>query len=215
MTGSLHPSAASLLGVVLAGGHSTRFGRDKAEARVGGVAMLDRAIRVLAEVVDDVVVVGRAEWTANVEAIPDARPGQGPMGGLETALHEARERGHGGVLLLACDLPLVEAELLSEVVSAWSGSDGLAAPWRDGRWEPLSAAYGIDVLPEVEACLARGERALHVLLNGWEGPVIRVELARAGKALLNVNAPSDLERAERTLAGGGGPSAAPGVEVDP
>ena len=89
-------------GAVLCGGDSRRMGRDKAGAVLAGETLLARAVRTLAEVFDEVLVVGcdglDFDPPAHVRAVPDERPGLGPVGGIATALAAAR---HDWVFVLS------------------------------------------------------------------------------------------------------------------
>ncbi|MEI6641062.1 MAG: molybdenum cofactor guanylyltransferase [Novosphingobium sp.] len=86
-----------ILGAVLAGGHSTRFGSDKALAELGGRSLLARAIAALEAQCDGVIVVGRGD-------VPDRpRPGMGPLGGINAALHHAASHGYSDVLTCGVD----------------------------------------------------------------------------------------------------------------
>ena len=71
-----------LLGAVLAGGRSRRYGRDKAMELVSGVPMLHRAIHALEAVTEHVVVISsnHAEVPKGIRVLPDVRPGHGPLG---------------------------------------------------------------------------------------------------------------------------------------
>ena len=101
-------------GVVLAGGKSSRLGQDKAEIRFRGVNLLDRAVALLRELVGEVWIVGRcpAGWTG--PCLHDEIPGQGPMGGILTAL---RAIGRP-ILVLSCDLPLLGPETVTQLLQA-------------------------------------------------------------------------------------------------
>ena len=102
-------ATARLLGAVLAGGRSRRYGGDKSNALVGGRPLIERAIAALEQVVQDVVVVTSRQLPDGVvtPSIPDRFVDAGPLGGLHAALHTAVEYGSSGVLLLACDMPLL------------------------------------------------------------------------------------------------------------
>lgn len=91
-----------LLGAVLAGGASRRFGSDKAQALFGGTPLLDHAIAALAPQVAALVVVGR-DWPNQgcIDDLPAA--GLGPLGGLCGALVHARRHGFDAVLCVPCD----------------------------------------------------------------------------------------------------------------
>lgn len=190
-----------LLGAVLAGGRSTRYGSPKAEALIAGEPMARRVARALAAVTDDVVVVSSHEVSGvgRLRRIPDRVPDRGPLGGLHAALHEARSLGLDGVLVVGCDLPLVPPELLAAVAAAATDAPA-AAPEREGGVEPVCAAYRLEVLPEVERRLEASDRSLHALFAAVGG--VRLDPARhavAATGLLNVNTPADRERAEAAL----------------
>lgn len=99
-----------ILGAVLAGGKSSRFGSDKALALLDGQTLIARAVNALSSLCDAVVVVGRE--TAPAPVLPDRpRAGMGPLGGLAAALHHADECGYDTVLSCAVDSLGVDADL--------------------------------------------------------------------------------------------------------
>lgn len=98
----------SILGAVLAGGASSRFGSDKAAAVLGERTLLDHARAALSEVVEEIVIVGR---DGGVPDLPIA--GLGPLGGIAGALGHAAGRGFASVLTIACDMPAMPEELLA------------------------------------------------------------------------------------------------------
>ena len=195
-----------LLGAVLAGGRSSRYGRDKAMELVAGVPMLHRAIHALQAATDDVVVIScnHADVPKGIRALADARPGHGPLGGLHTALLEAVARELRGVLLLGCDLPLVSGRVLAAIAAQAETSlepspaaSLAAAPSRPGGVEPLCAVYGCAALPLVEGRLDGPDLSMHSLfraLDGRELSLTSLGLDR-DETFLNVNTPEDLVRA--------------------
>ena len=91
-----------ILGCVLAGGQSQRFGSDKALAELAGRSLLTRAVDALWGWCEAVVVVGRE--TAPAPTLPDwPRPGMGPLGGLAAALRLAADEGYDAVLTVGVD----------------------------------------------------------------------------------------------------------------
>jgi len=168
---------AALLGAVLAGGQSSRFGSDKALARLGGRTLLELAVERLSGWCGAVVVIGRAEAPAPVVA-DWPRPGMGPLGGIAGALREARARGCGAVLTCGVDslgLPDDLPDLLSP------GPAHIADQPVVGLW-PVRAAEA------VEAILAGGGKHSLRALAGATG-ARSVQLAVPS---INVNRPEDL-----------------------
>lgn len=106
----------TILGAVLAGGRATRFGRDKALARLGEATLLEHALASLVPHVDALVVVGRAD--APVAVTPDLPHADlGPLGGIAGALAYARQRGHSSVLTTACDTPTLPDALVAALLA--------------------------------------------------------------------------------------------------
>jgi len=107
------------LGAILAGGAARRFGSDKAVAEWRGQRLIDHVRAALAPHCDAVLVCGQA----GADAVPD-RPeaGQGPLGGLNAALHAAADRGYRHVLVAPCDTPDLPVELLAALVASVSSA---------------------------------------------------------------------------------------------
>lgn len=182
-------------GAVLAGGPGRRLGRPKAGATLAGSTLVERAVEALRARCDEVIVVSRPEVAlpALAARVVHDRPGpDAPLTAIATALAELRAPD---VLVLACDLPLA-GPALDALLSAPPGAAVAAA--QDGSLQPLCARYPrAAALAACERLLAADRLAARGLLDalgalGIEAP---------GDALLNVNAPADLARAEAILRG--------------
>jgi len=185
----------SLLGVVMAGGGSRRFGSQKALARLHGKPLWEIAADLLGTVTPDVVgVVNDASLADRIglECRPDVRPDHGPLAGVETALGWARERNASGVIVLACDMPWVDRRVVEALVQAWVGGQ-ILVPKSDGPWgfEPLSAVYPIQALGPVGDALALGRLELGAFVAA-QSPLI-VDVKGVGlDEFRSVNRPGDL-----------------------
>lgn len=201
-------SGSDILGVVLVGGESRRYGSPKALEEVYGVPLVERARRALDTRLRRVVAVGGvtglSEATA-MEARPDDTPGQGPMGGLVTALRWAAELELGGVFVIACDLPLLPASLVDLMLRRWSPDTDALIPESHGPrgYEPLCAIYSLRCLPVAEGLLTEGRRSLEKLLGRVRVgriPLASIEaIVEPETAFLNVNTPGDRVRVEEIL----------------
>ena len=181
----------AIVGVVLAGGASTRFGRDKALAVVDGVPLAERAHRALDTVCDEVVIAdaGRRVLPA-IESVADG-PGRGPVAGI---LGAAARRPGRTLLVLACDLPHAPPALLARIARC---RGDWVVPRHDGGLEPLCALYRPAALEALAELVRAGEFAPHRLA----GAALRVRYLEAGeiadlghpaRLFWNVNAPADL-----------------------
>lgn len=170
-----------ILGAVLAGGQSRRFGSDKALAVLDGETLLARAVDALSAWCDTVVVVGRAEGPAPV--LPDwPQPGMGPLGGLAAALHHARDHGFEAVLSCGVDSVDLPEELPSLLAPAPAC---LADQPVIGLW-PANSAETIDTI-------LRGA-GRHSMLAFAEA--IGARAVRTTDVPANINTPADLAEAE-------------------
>lgn len=196
-----------LIGAILAGGRSSRFGAPKLWARVGGVPVAERLRRAIVTAgLHPVLVTNDPERDAplGVAMRPDINPGAGPLAGLQTALRWAREREAPGAICLACDLPFVPAGLLRELAERGmqNSADGVVpATERCPEGEPLCGWFSVRLLPALEDRLQAGRRSVSALLRDSASEVLPLAAVRAHgepeNLLLNLNTPQDHARAER------------------
>jgi len=182
---------------VLAGGASSRFGRDKALLRLGGETLIQRVVRRLSRVSDDVLIVGnRLERFGDlgVRLVDDAEPGAGAFGGVYTAVLASR---HPYVFCVACDMPFLDLNLIRYMFLLCPGYD-VVMPYVRGEPEPLHAIYGKTCAAAMRAALDRGERRIISFL-----PQVRVRDVRDDeiqildpelRSFFNINVPEDWER---------------------
>ena len=195
-------------GLILAGGKSSRMGRQKLTLEVGGVPLVVRVRDALAPSCREIILVGDGpnDVLPGARKVHDAREGRaGPLAGLEAGLGAASSPA---VFAAAGDMPFVPRELVGFLLDRLR-SRGLRAvvPRYGGRVHPLCAAYDRGVLPDVTRLLDAGTRAAWKLLEelGEDAEYVEEELARFGDPevfLTNVNSPEDLARA-RDVAGEG------------
>ena len=191
MSGRPEGLAGQWTGVVLAGGRSRRFGGvDKTRLPLCGRTMLERASEALAPFTVSRVVVGGAP-APGVAQVPDGAPGEGPLGGILTAL-EAIVTPHA--LILAVDLPFIPGSLLGEVQRA--GAEAAVALVRtpDGRM-PLCLSVRRDAAPVVRGWFERGTRRVRALEGLAPCAWVTVDAVAMTGALWNVNDPLTYARA--------------------
>lgn len=171
-----------ILGVVLAGGQSTRFGSDKALAELDGHTLLARAVDTLSGWCEYVVVVGRE--TAPAPTIPDwPHPHMGPLAGIAAALHFARDEGYETVLTLGVDsigLPENLPDLLSPA-PAYLESQPVVGHW------PAGAVDAIETL-----LLADTKHSMLAFAGALGATAVKISAKPA-----NINTPADLAAMER------------------
>ena len=180
--------ARGIASAILAGGTSRRFGEDKAFARAKDSTFLEHVSAVLTSACTPPIVVGRPP-------IPDLRIGVGPLGGLETALTMLPEEADY-LLLVAVDMPGLSASLVRCLVAAADAD--VVVPFYNERLHPLCARWHRRTLSTVSRTLDQGKRSVHAVLDQLEiQRITEAELVQSGvhdvgRALSNINIPSDL-----------------------
>lgn len=174
---------------ILAGGASTRMGRDKALLKYRGVSMLDRVIRLARRHSTSVAVVGRrGEDRDGVVWIPDEHPNGGPVQAIATAIKALG----ADTLVVACDMPLLSDEHVSWLLAAWSNDTsrlGLITTSSFG-FQPLCSMYTERLLPALELAMQTGVRSLREVIERNDVPTIEMPATLEG-GMVNVNTLED------------------------
>lgn len=199
---------AGVMGAIMAGGSSTRFGSPKALAEVGGRRVADRVAGVLREALGDdatiVAIVNDAALAAEL-GMPhrsDLIPGAGALSGVHTALVWARENGCDGIIAVSCDMPFIPATLLRELLARRADAD-VVIPQSDGPRgvEPMCAYYGTGCIDAIEDAIARGDARMigfhgHVTVQRVSNDVVRA-CGDPSVLFMNMNTEQDRVQAER------------------
>ncbi len=164
------PHKFPLTGAILAGGRSSRMGRDKAflpfPAPDGPPLIARQAALLLSLGIHDLVISGRPDVHYAL-AIPEARvvidsvPDSGPLAGVAAILAAAR---HPWVLIIAVDLPHLTSGFLQTLIDAGNGRTGVVPQGPQG-YEPLVALYPRSWLPAVQIALAKRHLRLQSLIQ--------------------------------------------------
>jgi molybdopterin-guanine dinucleotide biosynthesis protein A len=193
-----------MLGVVMAGGLSSRLGQDKVRLSVHGEGMpdmLQRTVALLAQCTDAVCVSARASRDVSPYAlIADETEGQGPFGGIYSVLRRTCQP----LLVLSCDLPFMDEATLQRLIAARAacaqGAIMTTFQQQDtGFIEALVAIYEPECLPFFAAAQAQGIRKLSRVVP----PHLREHIAYGQEDALpffNINYPEDFALACRMAA---------------
>jgi molybdopterin-guanine dinucleotide biosynthesis protein A len=186
-----------LTALILAGGQSSRMGRDKATIAIAGIPLLLRVCRAAAGCCDRAYIL--TPWPERYRDIVkgeypfllETHPGEGPLVALADGLTRIDT---DWLLLLACDLP----QLRSDILRRWTSRleevprSRLAVVPRSGsRWEPLCGFYRREALESLQESIKTGGRSLQRWLSRVEAEPLAVGEAEA-EMLFNCNRPEDL-----------------------
>jgi molybdopterin-guanine dinucleotide biosynthesis protein A len=198
---------------LLAGGQSRRLGTDKAMLRLeeGGSTLLERTVAACADFTDDLYVVAPAErgyHAHGLRIVDDRYPGQGPVGGVITALEVS---SNPCCLVLGCDYPFLSRPLLRYLIERSDPARPVVPerPFtsRQGTSQTLDvlqAVYPVAALAALDAAFGAGERQLARIVMSLRPHLIPLEtLLRLDPGLRgfrSINRPEDEAWAREELA---------------
>ena len=194
---------ADLIGVVLVGGMSRRYGRNKALEVFQGERLIDRQVRTVRSLFPEVLVVTHEpQLFLHLDAtiVRDVIPRQGPLGGIYTGLFFAQGKS---AFVTACDMPFVQPLVVKHMVDL-AGEYDVVVPEKPEGLEPLHAIYSSRCLPHIKRMLDRQERQIVNFFRKVK--VHRVSLEEIGQldpvgiSFFNINTPEDMEKARELLA---------------
>ncbi|HEX6047452.1 MAG TPA: molybdenum cofactor guanylyltransferase [Pyrinomonadaceae bacterium] len=185
---------------ILAGGESSRMGTDKSQLLLENQTFVERIAATLLTVTDSIRLVGHHE-NPKLPTVPDVYPKWGALGGLHAALSACRREW---AIVVACDLPLVTAELFEWLASLRDEHDAVVPMQPDGRPQPLAALYRTDPCRRVatELIEAGRRRPLDLLENvktRWVEFAEIAKLTQAERFFVNINTPEDYYDVIRVL----------------
>lgn len=197
-------SSQQRVGVVLAGGYSTRFGeQEKALAELDGHPLLAHVVTGVAPVVDRMLVNCRRDQRADfesalgstaidVEFVCDPQPDSGPAAGLWTALETVPEPA---VAVVACDMPFVDASFLDWLFEQMDGAEG-SVPYVDGVPQPTHAVFATEPTRRAAGDAVRTAsgslRGVLDRLDLVEVPESRVVEQTTKTCFVDIDTPADL-----------------------
>lgn len=187
---------SDVVGVVIAGGRSVRFGAEKAAAIFCGEPLLMWAVRRLQRACAAVAVNARpdtqAESLARAQGLPVLHDGEGdplgPLSGVKIGLRWARDLGARALAVSPCDVPRLPDDLFPRLIEA--AGDGAAMAQTDAGRQPLCALWPVTALPQVSEALAGGNHPPTWRLLEQLG-ARRVHFS-GSECFENINSPADL-----------------------
>ncbi|WP_431799190.1 molybdenum cofactor guanylyltransferase [Halobacillus andaensis] len=149
-------------GAILAGGGSTRMGRDKSELVIGEVTVLERIGAILKRNFSQIIINRNNPASVQAVYVKDQYEQHGPLGGLHAVLSETPTQY---VFVSACDTPFLKTEIIEFLLSRLTSDIDAVIPVYNGRSQPLSGIYRKELAQRCALLLEKGERKMQSLLN--------------------------------------------------
>jgi len=219
----VEPSRVSAIGYILVGGASSRFGKDKALVEFNGTTMVERVRSLLMEIcMPEIYLVGDpqkyAAFAVEIPCIPDKWPGEGPLGGILTALVNTKTRRRTRIacvgtsleskpknnFILSCDMPFLNKQWMGEFFlrSLRSEAD-VVVPRSENGLEPMCACWRTSTCSVIEEQFNRGVRKVTDVFKHLKTEVLDESVWKRfdtnGRLFWNMNTPADYEEVRRIL----------------
>lgn len=197
------PRKLSLNALILAGGQSSRMGQDKALLLVNGIPFIQQIYHIAEQCCESVYLI--SPWperyysilgnNSKIHFLAESTTGEGSLVAFLQGLKQI-EKQTDWLLLLACDLPLLNPEILlnwCENLQDISPDILACVPKNNNFWEPLCGFYRPEIIPNLEDFINCGGRSFQTFLETVSTCAIALG-NREQKMLLNCNTPDDLQR---------------------
>jgi molybdopterin-guanine dinucleotide biosynthesis protein A len=186
-----------ILGVVLAGGQSRRFGRDKAVAQLDGRRLIERvAARALPQTA--ALAISGRDYGLRLPVIPDAMASEGPLTGVLSALRWGRACGFSAVASFSCDAPFFPPDLVARLAEKASPAFGCSFAVANGTRHPVFALWKISALGRLQEVYDTGTRSLMAAQDriGSAAVIFAAGPGPGGDMFFNINRPDDQSLAQ-------------------
>lgn len=184
----------TITGVILAGGKSSRMGKDKALLPYKGKPLIQTVLERMRTVFSKVVVSVQPDdafGDLKADRVADHYPGSGPLGGITSVM----EKGEEHIFCVACDMPFLNSGLM-EYICNLDGFDAVIPVWQD-RLQVLHALYSRTMLPLFQSALQGGQLRISDAFSKANIRYISDREIRNidpdGASFSNLNTPADYE----------------------
>lgn len=189
-----------ITGIILCGGRSCRFGEDKGLCTLAGEPMINYPIKALNNICDEIIISSNDKRYKDLgyKVIPDTIKNIGPIGGIYSALKESTNDDN---LILSCDMPFINPELLQHIIDN-TNSSLIASAFKDDFVEPLCSYYNKKTIPLIEEMIHNKYFKLQLLLNRANYNKIEIDSSLPffeNHLFLNINTQLEYNRAEKII----------------
>lgn len=193
---------SSITAIILAGGKSSRMKSQKAFLRLGAKAIIEELLLRLEKKFPRLLIIANEPekyMKFGIEVVSDILPEKGPLGGIYTGLVKSESLYN---FVFACDMPLVNPDLLDYMVDRIEGADIVVPKWQD-KFEPLHAIYSKRCIEPIRVQLEKDDLKISNFFSRMNVRIIeQEELERFGHretSFLNINTPQEYSAVAKTV----------------
>tara|TARA_B100001094_G_scaffold252310_1_gene250315 strand:- start:559 stop:1158 length:600 start_codon:yes stop_codon:yes gene_type:complete len=195
----------NILGTVLAGGKSQRFGADKSQVKLGNKLLIDYILSEIIDEFNEVLVVSNNqinfESSEKISLIKDFKQDLGPLGGVLTAMKwiKDKNKNYQWISTFPADTPFFKNEILKDFLKSINQDDGkLFFIKSNNTRHNIFGLWSVDLMDRLEKDLDKGERKVEVWANSIGVKNINMNFENEDP-FFNINTKEDLEKAIENL----------------
>ena len=196
---------SNILGTVLAGGKSQRFGEDKSQVKLDGKVLIDYILNEISDEFKEILIVSnnkiKFKNSDNISIIGDLKKDQGPLGGVLSAMKWIKEKNkdYKWISTFPVDTPFFKKEILQNFLREINLEESnLFFIKSNNTRHNIFGIWSIDLMEKLEEDLNNGERKVEVWANKVGVKVINMEF-RNEDPFFNINTKDDLEKAKEKI----------------
>ena len=195
----------NILGIILAGGRSQRFGEDKSQVKLDGKILIDHILNEISDGFKEILIVSnnkiKFKHSDNISMIRDLKKDQGPLGGILSAMKWIKEKkkDYKWISTFPVDTPFFKKEILQNFLHEINFEESnLFFIKSNNTRHNIFGIWSIDLMEKLEEDLNKGERKVELWANSVGVKVINMEFINEDP-FFNINTKDDLEKAKEKI----------------
>ena len=196
---------SNILGTVLAGGKSQRFGEDKSQVKLDGKVLIDYILNEISDEFKEILIVSnnkiKFKHFYNFSMIGDLKKDQGPLGGVLSAMKWIKEKkkDYKWISTFPVDTPFFKKEILQNFLREINLEESnLFFIKSNNTRHNIFGIWSIDLMEKLEEDLNNGERKVELWANSVGVKVINMEFINEDP-FFNINTKDDLEKSKKKI----------------
>mgnify|MGYP000153061682 CR=1 FL=1 len=195
----------NILGVVLAGGKSQRFGEDKSQVKLGDKLLIDYILSEIIDEFNEVLVVSNNlinfKESEKISLIKDFKKNLGPLGGVLTAMKWVKDnnKDYQWISTFPADTPFFKNQILKDFLNKINIEEGkLFFIKSNNTRHNIFGLWSIDLIDKLEEDLENGDRKVENWANNVGVKIINMNFEK-NDPFFNINTKKDLEKAKKYI----------------
>ena len=195
----------NILGIVLAGGRSQRFGEDKSQVKLDGKILIDHILNEIRDGFKEILIVSnnkiKFKHSDNISMIRDLKKDQGPLGGILSAMKWIKEKrkNYKWISTFPVDTPFFKKEILQNFLHEINLEESkLFFIKSNNTVHNIFGIWSIDLMEKLEEDLNNGDRKVESWANSVGAKVISMEFINEDP-FFNINTKEDFKKAQKKI----------------